>query len=99
MRARRGLSTSISKKRLMKRKRRPRQSRKGRQVAQRSVVIAGRKTSVTLEDTFWQALKTIASFEKIPVADLLLKINQGKQHANLSSAIRLFILDYYQGLA
>jgi predicted DNA-binding ribbon-helix-helix protein len=66
---------------------------------QRSVVIAGRKTSVTLEDAFWHALKTIASFEKIPVADLLLKINQEKQHANLSSAIRLFILDYYQGLA
>jgi predicted DNA-binding ribbon-helix-helix protein len=82
-----------------KRKRRSRQSRKGRQVAQRSVVVAGRKTSVTLEDAFWQALKTIASFEKIPVADLLLKIDQEKQQANLSSAIRLFILDYYRALA
>jgi predicted DNA-binding ribbon-helix-helix protein len=43
--------------------------------------------------------QNIASFEKIPVPDLVLKINQEKHHANLSSAIRLFILDYYRRLA
>ena len=83
----------------MKPKRRSRQSRRGRRVAQRSVVVAGRKTSITLEDAFWQAFKTIASFEKIPIHDLVLKIDQEKQHGNLSSAIRLFILDYYRRLA
>jgi predicted DNA-binding ribbon-helix-helix protein len=97
MRMRRGVSTRVSEKRLMKPKRRS-HKRKRMPVAKRPVVIAGRRTSISLEDNFWQALKTIASFEKIQLSDLVLKINQGKHNANLSSAIGLFILDYYRRL-
>jgi predicted DNA-binding ribbon-helix-helix protein len=65
-------------------------------VFKRSITIAGRKTSVTLEDAFWKALKEIAATRKIKPADLIARIDKERQYSNLSSAIRLFILDYYQ---
>jgi predicted DNA-binding ribbon-helix-helix protein len=62
----------------------------------RSVVIAGHKTGVSLEDAFWTALKTIAADRKMTVSDLLWSIDVGRRHSNLSSAIRLFILGFYR---
>jgi predicted DNA-binding ribbon-helix-helix protein len=73
----------------------PRQKRS--RIAKRSIYFAGRKTSVTLEDAFWRALKEIAAKRNIPRPDLVAMIDKQRQHGNLSSALRLFILDYYRG--
>jgi len=71
--------------------------RKPSQVLKRSIRIAGHKTSVTLEDAFWRAFKEIAATRKISLSDLVSTINNERQHGNLSSTIRLFVLDYYRG--
>ena len=73
--------------------------RKPSRVVKRSVTIAGHKTSVSLEDAFWNALKEIAATRKIPLPDLVSTINKERKHGNLSSAIRLFVLDHYRRLA
>ena len=65
-------------------------------VIKRSIVIAGHKTSVSLEDAFWKALKDIAVARRMTLSDLVGAIDSGRRHGNLSSAIRLFVLDYYQ---
>ena len=83
----------------MARKRQRHQPQKGRHIAKRKILVAGRRISVTLEDTFWNALKMIAAFAKISASELVSKIDKERQHANLSSAIRVFVLGYYQGLA
>jgi predicted DNA-binding ribbon-helix-helix protein len=66
-------------------------------VIQRTINIAGRKTSVSLEDAFWKGLKEIAATKGVPVTDLISKLHTERQNANLSSAIRLFVLEYYRG--
>ena len=66
-------------------------------VVKRSIVIAGHKTSVSLEDAFWQGLKDIAIARGLALSDLVAAIDAERRHGNLSSAIRLFVLDYYQG--
>ena len=65
-------------------------------VIKRSVVIAGHKTSVSLEDAFWKALKEIAHERDMTSSDLVGAIDSGRQQGNLSSAIRLFVLDHYR---
>jgi predicted DNA-binding ribbon-helix-helix protein len=65
-------------------------------VVKRSIVIAGHKTSVSLEDAFWKGLKEIAGGRDITLSDLVASIDTDRQHGNLSSAIRLFVLDYYR---
>ena len=65
-------------------------------VVKRSIVIAGHKTSVSLEDAFWKGLKDIAGGRDITLSDLVATIDTERQHGNLSSAIRLFVLDYYR---
>ena len=65
-------------------------------VIKRSTVIAGHKTSVSLEDAFWNVLKVIASERDLTLSELVGKIDAERQHGNLSSAIRLFVLDYYR---
>jgi predicted DNA-binding ribbon-helix-helix protein len=65
-------------------------------IVKRSVVIAGHKTSVSLEEPFWTALKQIAAARGMFLCDLVASIEAGRQHANLSSAIRLFVLDFYK---
>jgi predicted DNA-binding ribbon-helix-helix protein len=67
-------------------------------VVKRSIVIAGHKTSVSLEDAFWTGLKEIAAKRDLTLSDLVATIDQDRQHGNLSSAIRLFVLDYYRGV-
>jgi predicted DNA-binding ribbon-helix-helix protein len=62
----------------------------------RSIVLEGHKTSVSLEDAFWDALKDIAKWKRKTVAELVSSVNLHRNHANLSSALRLFVLDYYQ---
>jgi predicted DNA-binding ribbon-helix-helix protein len=65
-------------------------------VVKRSIVIAGHKTSVSLEEAFWRALKEIAGDGQTTLSDLVGAIDAGRQHGNLSSAIRLFVLHHYQ---
>jgi predicted DNA-binding ribbon-helix-helix protein len=65
-------------------------------VSKRSIVLAGHKTSVSLEDAFWNALKEIARGRGVTVSDMVAGIDADRQHANLSSAIRLFVLGVYR---
>ena len=65
-------------------------------VVKRSIVIAGHKTSVSLEDQFWEALKHIAGERKVTLSDVEQDVDQKRKQGNLSSAIRLFVLDYYR---
>ena len=66
-------------------------------VTKHSIVLSGHKTSVSLEDAFWKALKTIATVREMSLSELVASIDSKREHANLSSAIRLFILDFYRG--
>ena len=66
-------------------------------VAKRSIVIAGHKTSVSLEDAFWKGLKEIADARGMTLSDIVANIDSQRRHGNLSSAIRLFVLDHYRG--
>lgn len=65
-------------------------------VVKRSIVIAGHKTSVSLEDAFWRGLKQIASGRDATLSELVGSIDADRQHGNLSSALRLFVLDFYR---
>jgi predicted DNA-binding ribbon-helix-helix protein len=65
-------------------------------VIKRSIVIAGHKTSVSLEDAFWQGLKEIATRREMTLSDLVASIDTDRRQGNLSSAIRLFVLDHYR---
>jgi predicted DNA-binding ribbon-helix-helix protein len=64
-------------------------------VVKRSVVVAGHKTSVSLEDAFWKSLKEIAGYRHLTLSALLVAIDSERHHGNLSSAIRLFVLNFY----
>jgi predicted DNA-binding ribbon-helix-helix protein len=68
-------------------------------VVKRSIVVAGHKTSVSLEDAFWQGLKQIAAERDVTLSDLVASIDTDRRQGNLSSAIRLFVLDYYRARA
>jgi len=65
-------------------------------VVKRSIVIAGHKTSVSLEDAFWTGLKEIADQNQQTLSELVASIDSQRKHGNLSSAIRLFVLDHYR---
>jgi predicted DNA-binding ribbon-helix-helix protein len=67
-------------------------------IPKRSIVLNGRKTGLTLEDEFWNALKEIAIKRDIHLSDLVAEIDKQRRHPNLSSTLRLFVLDYYQRL-
>jgi predicted DNA-binding ribbon-helix-helix protein len=68
-------------------------------VVKRSIVIAGHKTSVSLEDQFWDALREIATAQGTAVGTLVSSIDVDREHDNLSSVIRLFVLDHYRAQA
>ena len=65
-------------------------------VLKRSIVIAGHKTSISLEDEFWNSFKEIADERGMTVTALVGAIDDDRKHANLSSAIRLFVLSAYR---
>jgi predicted DNA-binding ribbon-helix-helix protein len=68
-------------------------------IVKRSIVVNGHKTSVSLEDEFWSALKVIAGRRLMNLSELVTAIDGQRQHGNLSSAIRLFVLDFYRSQA
>lgn len=63
-------------------------------VAKRSVVIGGHKTSVSLEEPFWYDLREIAYLQRMILSQVVEEIDRTRQNGNLSSAIRLFVLDH-----
>ncbi len=65
-------------------------------VVKRSVVIDGHKTSVSLEDAFWTSLKDIASRQGITLSMQISSIDEKRRTSNLSSAIRLFVLEHFR---
>ena len=68
-------------------------------VVKRSIVIAGHRTSVSLEDAFWKGLKESAGVRRMTLSKLVASIDSERRHGNLSSAIRLFVLDFYRNQA
>jgi|tagenome__1003787_1003787.scaffolds.fasta_scaffold16959924_1 predicted DNA-binding ribbon-helix-helix protein len=65
-------------------------------VKKRSVVLHSRKTSISLEEPFWCALKKIAAFQDKYIGQLISEIDAGADLQNLSSKIRVFVLEYYR---
>src|SRR5262249_13195038 len=68
-------------------------------VIKRSIMLSGHKTSVSLEDAFWQGLKEIAGHRNMSGSALIASIDGQRGEGNLSSAIRLFVLNHYRALA
>jgi len=62
-------------------------------IVKRSIVIDGHKTSVSLEDAFWTVLKDIAHAEHVTVSKVVADIDKKRKLGDLSSALRLFVLD------
>ena len=62
-------------------------------IVKRPITVGGHKTSVSLESAFWQAFKEIAILRNLTLSDLVMSI---ERNGNLSSAIRLFVLEYYR---
>jgi predicted DNA-binding ribbon-helix-helix protein len=65
-------------------------------IVKRSIVIAGHKTSVSLEDAFWNSLKDIGRSSDQTLSELVGDIDTRRLNGNLSSAIRLFVLGHYR---
>jgi predicted DNA-binding ribbon-helix-helix protein len=65
-------------------------------IVKRSIMLSGHKTSVSLEDAFWHSLIAIAKARRKKLSDLIASIDEAREHSNLSSAIRLFVLQQCQ---
>jgi len=74
----------------------PPQGRKNSSVVKRSVIRNGHKSSISLEDQFWDALREIADDEKMTISTLVAKIDHNRTTSNLSSAIRVYVLAYFR---
>ena len=68
-------------------------------VIRHAIVIAGLRTSVALEDAFWNGLQEIAELRHETLSHLIASIDAERKHANLSSAIRLYVLGFYRDQA
>ncbi len=62
-------------------------------IVKRSLTISGHRTSVSLEDAFWRRLKALAANRAQSLSALVAEIDASRAHANLSSAIRVFVLE------
>lgn len=62
----------------------------------RSVSIYGHRTSISLEEPFWLELQTICEYENISLKKLIERIDETRSDYNLSSTIRIYILNYYK---
>jgi predicted DNA-binding ribbon-helix-helix protein len=65
----------------------------GSAIVKRSIAIAGHRTSVTLEEAFWRELKRLAETRGQSIGSLVTAIDADRRNANLSSAIRVFVLE------
>jgi predicted DNA-binding ribbon-helix-helix protein len=66
------------------------------QIPKRSIVLSGHKTSVTLEEPFWQALRELATARGLSVSALIGSIASERDQGNLSSALRVFVLEHFR---
>ena len=74
-----------------------RKRRRAKSVVKRSISNAGHRTSVSLEDEFWKGLKESAGARRMTLPKLVTSISaERRRGSNLSSAIRLFVLDFYR---
>lgn len=66
----------------------------------RSVLIAGHRTSVSLEEPFWDGLKVVADMRGLTIAQLIAQIDaeRGDADTGLSGALRVAVLEYYRNL-
>ncbi len=62
----------------------------------RSLTIAGHRTSISLEEPFWQALQQVAREKRKPLASLIFQIDAQRNKTNLSSAIRVYLLEHFR---
>ena len=69
----------------------------GQKPHKRSLAIAGHRTSISLEQPFWDGLRAIALERGVAVAALVAAIDTVRGEASLSSAIRLFVYDWHSG--
>jgi len=65
-------------------------------IIKRSIVINGHKTSISIEDQFWAALKSIAAERKLTLSQLVSMVDDNRESGNLSSAVRVFVLSQYR---
>lgn len=65
----------------------------------RSVVVSKKRTSVSLEDSFWASLQAIVKMENTTIENYIEKIERKRETPNLSSNLRIAVLEYYQQLA
>jgi predicted DNA-binding ribbon-helix-helix protein len=68
-------------------------------IAKRTITIDNHKTSVTLEDEFWSGLREVARLKNATLRSLVTQIDDARGRNNLSSAIRVFVLNYYRAHA
>ena len=68
-------------------------------VKKRSIVIGCHRTSVSLEDDFWTSLRQIARGRQVTISHLIASLDAARENSNLSSTIRVFILDHYCAMA
>ena len=65
-------------------------------VKKRSIVIGDHKTSISLEDSFWTGLRQIARERATTVSEVVRTLNSSRASGNLSSTVRVFVLDHYR---
>jgi predicted DNA-binding ribbon-helix-helix protein len=65
-------------------------------VIKRSVTLNGHKTSVSLENEFWDALREIAERANLPLPRLMEQVDKDRTTCNLSSAIRIFVFNHFR---
>lgn len=68
-------------------------------IVKRSVILNGHKTSISLENEFWLCLREIVDQKKVKLSVLLRQIDDERNHANLSSAVRVFVLNHMRSQA
>ena len=68
-------------------------------VAKRSVVINGRKTSVSVEEPFWKALRDIAKDRRVTLIDLVSEIEKSRKAGSLSSSIRVWVMEHFRSVS
>ena len=65
-------------------------------IIKRSIVINGHKTSISIEDQFWAAVKSIAAGRNLTLSELASMVDGNRESSNLSSALRVFVLSRYR---
>ncbi len=65
-------------------------------IVKHSLAIAGHRTSISLEEAFWEGLKNIAAQRSLSISALVAEIDAARGDSNLSSALRVFVLKSFR---